>query len=142
MRRLTLSLVIISGLFVALMSGCKRSASLRYLDGYIGKQPGAAGIWDSEPLHSQLKDLVGDQYTQFTNYMKDATPLARDKYLYSYGRIEQDSTRGYALLLVDTDKGKMLAAIVTNYQIQKFQSPAEAFTVPAELQSKLDSLSK
>jgi hypothetical protein len=141
MRRFTISLMIMSALLLTL-NGCKRSNSLHYLNNYIGKQPQAIGLWDSEPLHSQLKELTGDQYDQFIKYMKDAAPLARDKYVYSYGRIAQDSTRGYAFLLVDADKGKMLAAIITNYQIQKFQSPAEAFTVPAPLQSKLDSLEK
>jgi hypothetical protein len=140
-RRLTFSLIVMSGLLMA-GSGCKRSNSLHYLNDDIGRQPQAIGLWDTEPLHSQLKDLTGDQYDQFIKYMKDAAPLVRDKYVYSYSRIAQDSTKGYAFLLVDTDKGKILAAIVTNYQIQKFQSPAETFTVPTPLQNKLDSLEK
>jgi hypothetical protein len=134
-------LIIISSLLLV-MSSCKHTNSLRYLDEYTGKRPASAGLWDSEPLHSQLKDLTGDQFDQFIKYMKDAVPLAKDKYFFTYSLISQDSTRGLAYILVDADKSKILAGITTNYQIQKFQSPGEAFTLPAPLQSRLDSLEK
>ena len=134
-------LIVACALFLGLAS-CKRSTSLHYFDAYVGKDPAASGAWDSEPLHHQMKELMGNQYDQFMNYMKGAGPFVKGQYVYTYGRIAQDSTRGYAFILVDTKKDKMLTAIITNYQIQKFQDPAEAFTVPVELQDKIDSISK
>jgi hypothetical protein len=127
---------------LCLLSACHgtHSSSLTYLEQYVGKQPAAVGLWDTEPLHTQLKDLTGDKYDQFVQYMKGSGELSRDRYLYALSEIAQDSTRGYAFILVDTKTNKIQVGIETNVSIQKFQSPAEVFETPAAVQQKLDSI--
>lgn len=124
------------------LSAChqKHGDSLAYLDQYVGQKPGA-GLWSSEPLHTKLKDLTGDRYDQFVQYMQQAEPLTSNgKYLYTLAPIAKDSTRGYAFILVNTKTGKLAASIHTTVEIENFQSPGEAFEVPEPIRSQLDSL--
>ena len=139
LRFLTIALMItFAAFFDACMSA--HSGSLQYLDQYVGKEPAVVGLWETEPLHTQLKELMGDKYDPFIKDMKGGGPLTRDQYIYSLAYITQDSSRGYAFLLVDTKSNKIQAAIMTNKEIEKFQSPGEVFVVPAAIQNKLDSL--
>ena len=110
--------------------------SLAYLSAYAGKSPAAAGIWDTEPLHTKLKDILGDRYTPFVNDMKAAGPLTQDKYLYAVAPVDS----GFAYILIDTHTSKLAAAIYTKAAIENFQSPGESFTTPAGIQSQLDSM--
>lgn len=117
-----------------------KPSGLAYLNQYAGQTPTSAGIWTTEPLHTQLKEMTGDRYDQFVKYMASAGPLTQDRYLYALAPIAHDSTRGYAYLLVDTKTNKIEASMHTTFEIENFQSPGEAFTVPAAIQGQLDSL--
>jgi hypothetical protein len=129
-------------LLLLLLAACHRkpSDSLAYLGQYAGQTPTAAGIWTTEPLHTQLKEMTGDRYDQFVKYMGNAGPLTQDDYLYALAPIAHDSTRGYAFILIDTKTNKIEASMHTTFAIENFQSPGEAFTLPAPIQSRLDSL--
>jgi hypothetical protein len=121
-------------LLLFLLIGCRgHGDSLAYLDAQVGQRP-TAGFWDTEPLHKKLKDLLGDRYTQFVADMAKAGPLSRGKYLYLISPIDS----GYAYLLIDTQTGKLSASMHSSIQIENFQSPGEAFDVPAEIQSKIE----
>ena len=110
--------------------------SLTYLNEYAGKSPAAAGIWNTEPLHTRLKDITGDRYDQFVTYMKAAGPLTQDKYLYAIAPIDS----GFAYILIDTKTSKTAASIYSKVAIENFQDPGETFTTPAGVQSQLDLL--
>jgi hypothetical protein len=127
MKRLTIALLVLAACHT-------KPKGLGYLDQYAGRKPG--DIWATEPLHTQLKEILGDRYDPFVKDMAGAGALTRDKYLYSYATIDS----GYAYILIDTHTGKLAAAIYTRASIENFQSPGEAFDVPAGLKSQLDSL--
>ncbi|WP_133993493.1 hypothetical protein [Dinghuibacter silviterrae] len=127
MKRLAIALLVLAACHT-------KPKGLGYLEQYAGQAPGA--IWGTEPLHSQLKDLLGDRYDPFVKDMAGAGALTKDKYLYTYATIDS----GYAYILIDTHTDKIAAAIYTKAAIENFQSPGEAFDVPAVLKSQLDSL--
>ena len=116
-------------LLFLLVSCHHKPDGLAYLEQYTGQTPAAAGIWNTEPLHTQLKEMIGDRYDQFVRYMGNAGPLTRDKYLYSFAPI----AGGYAYLLIDTHTNKIAASIHTAIEIENFQSPGESFTLPAAI---------
>jgi hypothetical protein len=128
--------IVILALFLLAACHSGHGDSLAYLDKYAGQSPGAAGIWDTEPLHTKLKDITGDRYDQFVKYMKAAGPLTRDKYLYAIAPVDS----GFAYILIDTHTAKLAASIYTKAAIENFQSPGEAFSTPAGVQSQLDSM--
>lgn len=128
-------LVVLSLLLLAACHG-GHGDSLAYLGQYAGKSPAAAGIWETEPLHTKLKDITGDRYDQFVKYMKASGPLTQDKYLYSIAPVDS----GFAYILIDMKTNKIAAAIYTKAAIENFQDPGESFTTPAGIQGQLDSL--
>lgn len=125
-------------ILLLLLTAChhRPADSLAYLGRYVGQTPAAAGIWTTEPLHTQLKDLTGDRYDQFVKYMAGAGALTEDDYLYAVAPIDS----GLAYILVDTHTNKINASIYTKAAIEHFQSPGEAFKTPMEIQRLLDSL--
>jgi hypothetical protein len=140
MKRFALSALILTLAALTLtLPACNSHKGLKYLEAYVGQLPSASGMWKSEPLHTQLKELTGDQYDQFVKYMDAASPLVKDTLLYTLAPIAHDSTKGYAYILIDTKTNNIQAAMETNMAIQKFQSPREAFIVPQAIQQKLDS---
>jgi hypothetical protein len=134
MKRIALAALILT------LAACNNHKGLKYLEAYVGQLPSTTGMWKSEPLHSQLKELTGDQYDQFVKYMDAAAPLVKDTLLYTIAPIAHDSTKGYAYILIDTKTNNIQAAMETNMAIQKYQSPKEAFIVPQAIQQKLDSI--
>lgn len=118
---------------------CKpHGGSLSYLDQYVGRTPASVDLWTTEPLQSDLKDQLSDQYKNFINDMARAVPLRKDSILYTYSPL--DTSEGYAYLLIDTKTNKFQAGIYTAHSILTFNSPGESFNIPKELEPLLDSI--
>jgi len=58
---------------------------LSYLRRYLGKRPCEVKLWNTEPLNSNLHQILGKEHTVFIELMKNAYPLKEEKLIYSIG---------------------------------------------------------
>jgi len=111
--------------------------SLFYLEQYIGRSPATVGLWQTEPLHTQLTQLLGKSYPVFEQTMQQAQPLRKERVLYTFGTSSDQTGDTLCILLVDVENNKLHVSIVKKGEREQFQSPGEELYVPQEIEQLL-----
>ncbi|MDX5422895.1 MAG: hypothetical protein LPK14_11625 [Hymenobacteraceae bacterium] len=111
--------------------------SLHYLSRYVGQRPEAAGLWQTEPLKSRLKELLQDDYPVFMEAMQQAQPLKQERVVYTIGSFPGQGSGDFAFMVVDAGNNKLHVSIVRNKERRQFQSGGGALYLPQEIAQRL-----
>jgi hypothetical protein len=112
--------------------------NLQYLEKYLGQQPAEVSLWHTEPLHSRLQELLGDQYYLFLGIMQEAGPLKEERVLYTIGTHPDPKIRGLGILLVDVENNSLHISLVFDHKREQFQTIGADFYVPREVTQYLE----
>jgi hypothetical protein len=112
-------------------------SELAYLEQYLGKRPGEVNMWATEPLHSRLRELLGEQYDAYLEMMQEAMPLAKDRVLYTIAAAPDHAIPGVGYLLVDTRPGHLKAYFLFGDYELSAQSPGEDLYLPKAVRDRV-----
>ncbi len=116
-------------------SGLAEASSLSYIEKYVGRYPRTAKMFESEPLQSQLTELIGDQYRTFLQCLQVGSLLKRSEagiyYLAGRGRGENSNNRAY--LLIDPVLNQIEAGLILKGNVKRFRGPGNEIPVPPEI---------
>ncbi len=142
-------LYLIVFLFLALI-GCRKSQhsqntmsailspdSLHYINEFIGEKPMAVDLWNTEPLQSELKKILGNQFDSFLQDVASAQELKRDQVIYTIAALSDSLTeiKGYTVALFDTAINKVEVFFLKNKEARNFQSEGEGLYIPDEVRN-------
>jgi hypothetical protein len=111
--------------------------SLFYLEQYIGQSPATVDLWRTEPLHSQLRQLLGKSYPIFEQTMQQAQPLRKERVLYTFGATSDQAGNRLCILLIDVENNKLHVSLVNEGERKQFQTPGEDLYIPQEIEHLL-----
>ncbi len=110
--------------------------SFEYLNDFVGKTPNAVGLWQTEPLHSQLSKLVGDSLLPATlKELRTAKALKRDHVLYTIAPHSNSVTQGYIVALFDTIKPGIAIIYIQQDTTVEIQQQGARFYWPDEVRN-------
>lgn len=112
--------------------------SLAYLNQYVGKTPDAVGLWQTEPLRSQLMNLVGSSVLpSVLQKFRTAKTLKRDHVLYTIAVLPDSARQGYAVALFDTVKSGVNIVFIQRDTVLEIKAEAVKFYWPDEVRNLL-----
>ena len=101
-RRAVLAILVVLAAIPALAQA-QKPAGLDYLQAFVGKYPPDVKLWETEPLNTRLKALLGPQHATFLVNMETAGPLARyGDVVWTSGNKAHEGGSDAALLLAET----------------------------------------
>ena len=109
--------------------------SLAYVEQYLGKRPGEVKLWQTEPLQSRLRELLGEDFDFYVDIMQEAAELKKDRVIYTLGNAPDDAIPGIGYLLVDVENNKIRAFAVFGDLKLEVQSEGEDLYIPGEVRS-------
>ena len=110
-------------------SGPPASTPLRWppLDGLVGKYPSDSGLFETGPIASDLKALLGDRLAAFKTDMQVQSPLQQEGGVLSVsGNKVHEGGREMAYLLIDPAQGALEVGLWTGGVLKTYASPAGA----------------
>lgn len=115
--------------------GIAEENSFRYIEQYVGRYPGPAKLFDTEPLHERLTELLGDQYRTFLQSMEVTSPIKRSEagIYYFAGRGRGTGSDNRAYLLIDPVLNQMEAGLILEGSYKRFRGPDKEIPVPPEI---------
>ncbi len=111
---------------------------LAYIEEYLGERPAAVDLWQTQPLQSMLKELLGSDYQAYLDIMQEAMPLTKDRVIYTMGVAPDDAVPGIGYLLIDTENDKLRAFGVFGDMKINAQSPGENLYLPDAVKTKVE----
>ncbi len=115
----------------------KKRNSLGYLEQHIGKRPSDAKLWESEPLQTRLRELLGAHYDLFRMLMQQAELLQQEQVLYTIGRSAGNTTHDFAVLLIDLELDRLQVFISGTSGLNQYSTNGEKLFIPQEVQQLL-----
>ena len=100
-RRAGLAILVVLVAIPALAQA-QMPAGLDYLHAFVGKNPPDVKLWETEPLNTRLKALLGPEHATFLANMQTVGPLARyGDVVWTSGKAQEGGSDA-ALLLAET----------------------------------------
>jgi hypothetical protein len=103
---------------------------------FIGKRPSEVKLWDTEPLSSDLHRILGNEYSEFVELMKNASPLKEEKLIYCIGSHPDLSRIGFGYIIIDPDKNLIRAGMVKPGKHYVYGAKSNEIRTPAEIERK------
>lgn len=107
---------------------------------YLGKRPSEIHLWDTEPLNSHLRRILGSEHSAFIELMKNANPLREDKLIYTMGSHPDLSRIGFGYLIIDPDHNLIRAGMVKPGKHYVYGAKAGELETPQEIDRKCKSI--
>ena len=111
---------------------------LDYIAGHLGKRPAEVDLWQTEPLRSELQQLLGEDLDFYTEIMQEAMPLKKDRVIYTIGIAPDHAIPGIGYLLVDTENDKLKVFGVFGDHKVEAQSRGEPLYLPQEVKERVE----
>lgn len=111
---------------------------LDYIAEFLGKRPAEVNLWQTEPLRSELQQLLGDDFGFYTEIMQEAMPLKKDRVIYAIGIAPDHAIPGIGYLLVDTENDKVKVFGVFGDHKVEAQSRGEPLYLPQEVKDQVE----
>jgi hypothetical protein len=119
------------------VAGRSSQSGLAYIEQYIGQRPAGAGLWETEPLRTMLKELLGADFDLYLDVMQEAMPLQKDRVIYTVGVAPDDQIPGVGYLLIDTENDKIRAFAVFGDAEIEVQSEGGDLDIPEAVKKKV-----
>lgn len=114
-------------------SALAEDQSLVYLEKYLGRYPRSVKLFDTEPLHKRLSELLGNQYTVFLACVQVSSPLKQSEAGIYYLAGRKRNSNDYAYLLIDPILNQMEAGLILEGSLKRFRGPGNEIPVPPEI---------
>lgn len=119
-------------------SALAEDQSLIYLEKYLGRYPRSVKLFETEPLHKRLTELLGTQYTTFLTCLQVSSPLKQSEagIYYLAGRKRNSDDRAY--LLIDPILNQMEAGLILEGSHKRFRGPGNEIPIPPEIRMLIE----
>lgn len=107
---------------------------------YLRKRPSEVNLWNTEPLRSNLYQILGSEYEPFVELMQNATPLKEEKLIYTIGSHPDLSRIGFGYMIIDAEKNLLRVGIVKPGYHRTFGAGTNDLNTPDEIERKFKSM--
>jgi hypothetical protein len=113
-------------------------SKLAYLRAQVGKYPRDVALFDTEPLHTRLVELLAEQYPMLVESFGTQGPLSIDgPTLYAIGNKPHAAGDEQAILLVDVDRDVINVKLMNAEEMRDFRERNQAVEVPSDVQATI-----
>ena len=114
------------------------ASKLAYLRAQVGKYPRDVALFETEPLHSRLVELLAEQYPMLVESFGTQGPLSIDgPTLYAIGNKPHAAGDEQAILLVDVDRDVINVKLMNAEEMRDFRERNEAVELPSDVQATI-----
>jgi len=111
---------------------------LAYLRAQVGKYPREVALFETEPLHARLVELLAEQYPMLVESFGTQGPLSIDgPTLYAIGNKPHAAGDEQAILLVDVDRDVINVKLMNAEEMRDFRERNQAVELPSDVQATI-----
>lgn len=109
---------------------------LSLIDQYVGKRPSAVGLWTLPEVEHHMTTLMGDEkYMELLFLMQEATPLKKERVVYSIGVLPDDAIQALGIVMFDLANNRVYAELIYPTVREVFTS-GDFIYLPSEVLSR------
>ncbi|MDG5800992.1 hypothetical protein QA597_11535 [Marinilabiliaceae bacterium ANBcel2] len=84
------------------------SHSLKEVEEHLGTTPSDANLWDIPQVNALISNIMDDdKFTEFLLLMQDASPLKKERVIYSMGTLPDEGRQSLGIIMLDTDNNRL-----------------------------------